>query len=374
MSADISSPAAAVPGLIRSNPHGLGIIRERSSGGFRYYDPSGAEVTNPETLHRIAALGIPPAWKDVWISPDPLGHIQATGVDSRGRTQYRYHQVWREQRDAQKFAHMLRFADALPTLRSATVRDLAGRHLDRDRVTAAAVRLLDLGLFRIGGEKYAELDHHFGATTLQKHDVTVTHDGVAFDYIAKEGKRRTITVTDHAVRSVVRSLVSSDNTSDSLFSFQDGDAWRPLRSHQVSSYIATRAGGHFTAKEFRTWNATVLMALLLANADSAPTARSRRSAVTAATRGVADWLGDTPAVARGSYIDPRVINRYTADGQLAGIPRLPALLPAAAEAEIAVAALLAADAAEAGPADDAKGAAAIPAGSGRRRRRGRPRG
>jgi DNA topoisomerase IB len=190
----------------------------------------------------------------------------------------------------------------------------------------------------------------------------VTHDGVAFDYIAKEGKRRTITVTDHAVRSVVRSLVSSDNTSDFLFSFQDGDAWRPLRSHQVSSYIATRAGGHFTAKEFRTWNATVLMALLLANADSAPTARSRRSAVTAATRGVADWLGDTPAVARGSYIDPRVINRYTADGQLAGIPRLPALLPAAAEAEIAVAALLAADAAEAGPADDAKGAAAIPAG------------
>jgi DNA topoisomerase I len=349
LSADSSLQPAAVPGLTRSDPHGLGITRERIGGGFRYYDPSGAEVTNPEALHRIGALAIPPAWKDVWISPDPLGHIQATGVDNRGRTQYRYHQVWREQRDAQKFEHMLRFADALPTLRSAAVRDLAGRHLDRDRVTAAAVRLLDLGLFRIGGEKYAELDHHFGATTLQKHDVTVTRDGVAFDYIAKEGKRRTITVTDKAVRSVVRALVSSDSASDSLFSFQDGDAWRPLRSNQVSSYIATRAGGHFTAKEFRTWNATVLMALLLANADSAPTARSRKSVVTAAIRGVADWLGDTPAVARGSYIDPRVVNRYTADGQLAGIPRLPALLPAAAEAEVAVAALLAADAVEAGP-------------------------
>jgi DNA topoisomerase IB len=340
MSAEVPLLAAAVPGLTRSDPHGPGIIRERSSGGFRYYDPYGAEVTNPATLHRIGALGIPPAWKDVWISPDPVGHIQATGVDGRGRTQYRYHQVWREQRDAQKFAHMLRFADALPALRSATVRDLGGRHLDRDRVTAAAVRLIDLGLFRIGGEKYAELDHHYGATTLRKHDVTVTRGGVAFDYIAKEGKRRTITVTDNGVRA----LVSSGNTSDSLFCFQDRDTWRPLRSHEVSSYIATRAGGHFTAKEFRTWNATVLMALLLANADPAPTARSRKSAVTAGVRGVADWLGDTPAVARASYIDPRVISRYTSDGQLTAIPRLPAVLPAAVEAEIAVAALLAQDA------------------------------
>jgi DNA topoisomerase I len=341
MRTDAPVHAAAVPGLIRSDPHGPGITRERISGGFRYHDPSGAEVTSPETLRRVGALGIPPAWKDVWISQDPLGHIQATGVDSRGRTQYRYHQVWREQRDAQKFAHMLRFADALPTLRSAAARDLSHRNLDRDRVTAAAVRLIDRGLFRIGGERYAELDHHYGATTLRRHDVTVTRDGVVFDYIAKEGKRRTITVADDAVRSVVRALIRSDSPSDALFSFQDGDAWRPLRSHEVSSYIAARAGGHFTAKEFRTWNATVLMALLLANADPAPTERSRKSAVTAAVRGVADWLGDTPAVARASYIDPRVIGRYSTDGQLAAIPRLPAVLPAAAEAEIAVAALLA---------------------------------
>ncbi len=167
--------------------------------------------------------------------------------------------------------------------------------------------------------------------------------GPVFDYIAKEGKRRTITVTDHAVRSVVQALVSSDNTSESLFCFQDGAAWRPLRSHEVSSYIATRAGGHFTAKEFRTWNATVLMALLLANAEPAPTARGRKSTVTAAIRGVADWLGDTPAVARASYIDSRVISWYSSDGQLTAIPRLPAVLPASAEAEIAVAALLASD-------------------------------
>jgi DNA topoisomerase I len=341
LSAESWPPAAAVPGLTRSDPHGPGITRERIGGGFRYHDPAGAVVTSPELLHRIGGLGIPPAWKDVWISLDPLGHIQATGVDARGRTQYRYHQVWREQRDAQKFAHMLRFAGALPALRSATARDLGRRHLDHDRVTAAAVRLIDLGLFRIGGEKYAELDHHYGATTLQKRDVTVMRDGVAFDYIAKEGKRRTITVTDDAVRSVVRALVRSDSTSDALFSFQDGGTWRPLRSHGVSTYIATRAGGHFTAKEFRTWNATVLMALLLANADPAPTSRSRTTTITAAVRGVADWLGDTPTVARASYIDPRLISRYSSDGQLPTIPRLPAVLPAAAEAELSVATLLA---------------------------------
>jgi DNA topoisomerase I len=346
MSSDALTPtqnAAAVPGLIRSDPHGPGITRVRTSAGFRYLDPSGADVTSPEALSRIGALVIPPGWKDVWISPDPLGHIQATGVDSRGRTQYRYHQLWREQRDAQKFAHMLRFAGALPTLRSAVVRDLGGRRLDRDRVAAGAVRLLDLGLFRIGGEKYAELDHHYGAVTLQKRDVTVTRDGVVFDYIAKEGKRRTITVTDEAVRPVVRALVRSGSPSDSLFSFQEGDTWRPLHSYEVSGYIATHAGGHFTAKEFRTWNATVLMALLLANAGPSPTARSRKSAITVGVRGVAEWLGDTPTVARSSYIDPRVISRYESDGQLAVIPQVPALLPAAAEAEVAVAALLAAE-------------------------------
>jgi DNA topoisomerase I len=333
-------PRAAVPGLTRSDPHGPGITRERAGQGFRYRDPAGAEVTSPATLQRISALVLPPGWTDVWISPDPLGHIQATGVDSRGRTQYRYHQLWREQRDAQKFAHMLRFAAALPALRAATVRDLGGRRLGRDRVAAGVVRLIDLGLFRIGGEKYAELDHHYGATTLLRRDVTIVRDGIVFDYTAKEGKRRTVTVTDYAVRPVVRALLRSGSNLDSLFCWQDGGGWRPLRSHEVSGYIAAHAGGHFTAKEFRTWNATVLMALLLANAEPAATARSRKSAVTAAVRGVADWLGDTPAVARAAYIDPRLISRYESAGELPAIPRLPAVLPAPADAEIAVAALL----------------------------------
>jgi DNA topoisomerase I len=336
----MSSSAAAVSGLTRSDLRRPGITRERTGEGFRYFGPSGVQLTDNQTLVGISALHIPPAWKAVWISPDPLGHIQATGVDGRGRTQYLYHRIWRQQREVQKFAHMLRFADALPALRSATLRDLDGRLLDQDRVAAAAVRLIDLGLFRIGGEKYAELDHHYGATTLQKRDVSITRDGVTFDYIAKEGKRRTITVTDRAVRTVVRALIRSSYGLGGLFAFQHGDAWEPLRSYQVSNYIANRAGGHFTAKEFRTWNATVLMALLLANAGEAPTVRSRKNVIVAGVQTVAGWLGDTPAVTRSSYIDPRVISQYESEGELSAIPKLPAVLPAGADAEAAVAAWL----------------------------------
>jgi DNA topoisomerase I len=340
MSTDATWPPAAVQGLRRSDPHSPGITRERSGTGFQYRDPSGAVITDPGTLRRIGAMVLPPAWQDVWISPDPLGHIQATGTDSRGRAQYRYHQIWREQRDAQKFMHMLRFAAALPALRAATVRDLKRRQLDRDRVTASAVRLIDLGLFRIGGERYAELDHHYGAATLEKRHVNVMRDGITFTYVAKEGKHREITVTDGAIRPTVRALAGSGNGLDALFSWQDGDTWRALHSHDVSSYIAAHAGAHFTAKEFRTWNATVLMALLLANAAPAPDPRSRRNIITASVRGVAGWLGDTPAVARASYIDPRLISHYESAGELRTVPAVPVALPAAAEAETAVATLL----------------------------------
>jgi DNA topoisomerase I len=334
-------PPAAVPGLLRSDLRTPGISRIRTGDGFRYTDPSGAGIADPPTLLRIRALALPPAWRDVWISPDPRGHIQATGVDSRGRTQYRYHVLWREQRDAQKFAHMLRFAGALPALRAAAERDLRRRRLDRDRVVAGAVRLIDLGLFRIGGEKYAELDHHYGATTLEKRHVRVTRDGLKFDYIAKEGKQRAITVTDKVVRATVRALVRSDNGLDTLFAYERDSAWHALHSRDVSNYIAERAGGHFTAKEFRTWNATVLMGLALAAADPSPTERGRQRVIVAGFREVAAWLGDTPAVARSSYVDPRLVEIYRRDGRLGAVPVLAAVLPAPAAAEAAVAALLA---------------------------------
>ena len=340
MSEDGVLAPSAVVGLSRSDPRSPGITRVKTPDGFRYREPSGAEVTDTGTLQRIRALALPPAWTGIWISPDPLGHIQATGVDSRGRTQYRYHQLWREQRDAQKFGHMLRFAGALPTLRDATLHDLGRRPLDRDHVAASAVRLIDLGLFRIGGERYAELDHHYGAVTLEKRHVSVRRDGIVFDYIAKEGKHRAVTVTDRAVRSTVRALADSDNGLDSLFCWQQGDAWHPLHSHDVSAYIAEHAEGHFTAKEFRTWNATVLMALLLARAGPPASPRRAKGVIAASIRGVADWLGDTPAVARASYVDPRLISQYQSGGGLGTIPVLPPELPAGADAEVAVAALL----------------------------------
>ncbi len=342
MSIDASSLASAVAGLVRSDPHSPGISRERTQPGFRYRDPSGTEITDGATLDRISALRIPPAWENVWISPDPLGHIQATGVDSKGRLQYLYHRLWREQRDAQKFGHMLRFASALPSLRTATIEDLRRRGLTRDRVVASVVRLIDLGLFRIGGERYAELDHHYGATTLRKEHVRLTRDGVMFDYIAKAGKHRTIVVRDELVMPIIRTLVRTDHGHETLFCYQQSNGWHPLHSRDVGDYIATRARGHFTAKEFRTWNATVLMGLVLANAGPSATERNRQRVISASVKEVARWLGDTPAVARSSYIDPRLITRYESEGQLPTVPAMPAELPAPAEVETAIAKLLAA--------------------------------
>src|SRR6185437_11783321 len=223
-----------------------------------------------------------------------------------------------------------------------TTADLKDRGLTRDRVAAGVVRLIDLGLFRIGGERYAELDHHYGATTLQKQHVRVTRDGILFDYIAKWGKQRTIVIRDSLVQPTVRALARVDNDLDPLWCYEQDGRWHILHSRDVGNYIAARAGGHFTAKEFRTWNATVLMALALANAGPSPTLPGRKRTIAASVREVATWLGDTPAVARGSYIDPRLIARYESDGHLPAVPQAPVALPATAEAETAVAALLAA--------------------------------
>ena len=220
---------------------------------------------------------------------------------------------------------MLRFADALPRLRTATTADLRHRGLTRDRVVASVVRLIDLGMFRIGGERYAELDHHYGATTLQKQHVRVTRDGILFDYTAKWGKQRTIVIRDSLVQPTIRALVRVDNDLDPLWCYEQDGRWHILHSRDVGNYIAARAGGHFTAKEFRTWNATVLMALALANAEPSPTLPGRKRAIAASVREVATWLGDTPAVARGSYIDPRLIARTnpTATCPLFPRPRSP---------------------------------------------------
>ena len=244
MSLEASPLAAAVPGLVRSDPHRPGMTRVRDEGGFRYLDPSGAQMTDAGTLDRIRALRIPPAWAgNVWISPGSARPHPGHGHRQQGPAQHPDHRLWREQRDAQKFGDMLRFADALPGLRTAAADDLRHRGcgLTRDRVVASVVRLIDLGMFRIGGERYAELDHHYGATTLQKQHVRFTRDGIVFDYTAKWGKQRTIVISDNLVQPTIRALARTDNDLDTLWSYEQDGRWHILHSRDVGNYIAARA-------------------------------------------------------------------------------------------------------------------------------------
>ncbi len=287
-------------------------MRRRKRGrGFTYADDRGTPVTDEETLERIRALAIPPAWGDVWICSDPLGHLQATGTDGAGRKQYLYHPVWREQRDRQKFRRMTDFAQALPQLRRQVVHDLNGTELDRTRVLAAAARMLDVGLFRIGGEEYAEQGGGLGLATLRREHVTVRDGALVFDYPAKSGVRRLHEVRDPDVVAVVTALRQRRGGPDELLVYRNGRRWCDVRSADINDYIKANLGEDYSAKDFRTWNATVLAAALLASApEGTKTKTSRKRTINAAVREVAEVLGNTPAVARRAYIDPRVFDRY----------------------------------------------------------------
>jgi DNA topoisomerase IB len=278
--------------------------------GFSYQDGSGRTVTDEPTLARIRALAIPPAWKDVWICADELGHLQATGVDAAGRKQYRYHDLWRTRRDRRKFDDMLEFAAALPALRRGVARDLKRPELDRRRVLACAIRLLDLGFFRIGSEDYAAENETFGLTTMQRRHVTVTDDEVVFDYQAKDGKRRVQSIADPAVRDTIGALKRRRGGHDDLLAYRDGRRWVDVDAADVNAELKRRCGPHVSAKDFRTWNATVLAAVALGAADAARSPTARKRTIAAAMRTVANYLGNTPAVARASYVDPRVLDRY----------------------------------------------------------------
>jgi DNA topoisomerase I len=299
--------------LRRVDPSGPGIHRVRRGEGFEFLDEDGTRIEDDEVLARIAALAIPPAWQDVWISVEPMGHIQATGVDAKGRKQYRYHEAWRERRDREKFETMISFAHALPRLRRRIERDLDVEGLPRDRVLACAVRLLDIGFFRIGSEEYAEKSETYGLATIRKEHATVSHEGiVTFDYTAKSGKRRVTSVADEQVADIVRALKRRRGGSPELLAYRDdAGRWRDLKSDDVNAYIKDITGGAFTAKDFRTWNATVLAAVFLASDHrEAATKTARKRAMNAAVKDVAFYLGNTPAVCRASYIDPRVWDRY----------------------------------------------------------------
>lgn len=299
--------------LKRSDCAGRGITRRRAGRGFVYLDHDGERISDEEMLDRIRALVIPPAWREVWICPHQNGHIQATGFDEAGRKQYLYHEKWTSRRAAEKFDSMRRFAGRLPYLRRQVKRDLDDSAATLERVSAAAVRLIDLAYFRIGSEQYAEENETFGVATILKTQVShgeAKHE-VVFDYLAKGSAERQVTITDPAISSLTRQLLRRRSGPEDFLVYRSGRGWVDLRSAQVNEYIQEHAGEGFSAKDFRTWHGTVIAATTLARAGAPPSSsRAKERNIRDAIAEVAEELGNTPAVARESYIDPAVFDRY----------------------------------------------------------------
>ncbi len=304
--------------LRRVRPGSAGITRQRRGRGFSYADANGERVTDPETLERIRSLAIPPAWQDVWICPLPNGHIQAVGTDAAGRRQYRYHDEWRRARDAEKHDRVLRLGRRLPKVRAQVSEQLEGTGLSRERVLAAAVRMLDIGVFRIGSEEYAPDDGEddegsFGLATVRREHVRLRRGAVEFHYRAKGGADRAIALRDAQLHRVVGSLLRRRGGGEELLAYRDGRGWRDVRSEDVNAWIKELAGPEFTAKDLRTWNATVLAAVIFAEAaaQGVPSSqRERARVVNTVLDEVAEHLGNTRTVARQSYVDPRVVERF----------------------------------------------------------------
>jgi DNA topoisomerase IB len=300
-----------MPRLRRVDCASPGIRRVRRGRGFSYEWPDGNKVTEPDVLDRITGLVIPPAWNDVWICVDARGHIQAVGTDAAGRRQYRYHDDWRTQRDAEKHERVLAFARRLPRAREKVEAHLGQRGMTRERVLATAFRLLDLGFFRVGSESYAEENGTYGLATMRRDHVDVRGDVVTFDYTAKSGKQRIQALVDPSVRKVVVALLKRDDPSEELLAYKDRHGWHDVTSTEINEYLREVMGAEVSAKDFRTWHATVLTAVGLAVSTTAPTSTSaRKRAVSRVVSEVAHYLGNTPAVCRSSYIDPRVIDLY----------------------------------------------------------------
>jgi DNA topoisomerase IB len=307
--------------LRRSDLTVPGLTRRRRGRGWSYADAEGVIVRDEEILARIAELAIPPAWSDVWICPYPGGHIQATGMDAAGRKQYLYHPRWRARRDQEKFDDMLDFARSLPALRERVETDLtADTRITRPRVLACAVRLLDRGFFRIGSEDYAVTNETYGLSTMHKSHVSLDGDVMSFDYPAKSGKRRVQSVIDPEVAEVVGTLKRRRGGIDELLAYQDGRSWVDIRSADINAYLKEATGEDVSAKDFRTWGATVLAAVAVAvSGAAAETKTARQRVVVRAVKEVSAYLGNTPAVARASYIDPRVFDRYQDGLSIAGV-------------------------------------------------------
>lgn len=305
-----------MPRLRRSDCAGPGLTRRRCGHGFVYLDAEGRRVTDAALIARVRKLAIPPAWRDVWICLDEQGHLQATGSDDAGRKQYLYHPDWRRHRDRAKFTSMLDFGAGLPLLRRRVARELRSTELDRPRILAAAVRLLDVGCFRVGSEDYTRENGSHGLTTIRREHARRNGRGVVFDYPAKGGQRAVVVVDDPAACAALDDLLRRRRRGapdDELLAYRDGRNWRPLRSEDVNEYLKDCLDGDFSAKDFRTWNATLLAAAALAAAaPSARTKTARRRAISAAVAAAADCLGNTATVCRASYVDPRVVDHFLA--------------------------------------------------------------
>jgi DNA topoisomerase IB len=308
--------------LRRSDLRKPGYTRRRAGKGFSYRDVDGSPLHDPEALERIRALVIPPAWRDVWICTDPRGHIQATGVDAAGRKQYLYHRVWRSTRDEAKFDHALEVAEKLPELRERLCADLSARGLSRQRVLAAIVRLLDMGMFRVGSDQYAqrEEDPSFGLSTLRPEHVRTQGGCVVLEFTGKGGIEHANSVGDGEVCQVLRDLRRRRAQESRLFAYWDTAArrWREVRADEINEYLREATGEQMTAKDFRTWHGTVKAAEELAAAGPHESKTKRKKAVSSAMKEVAELLGNTPTVARASYVDPRVIDLYH-EGKVADV-------------------------------------------------------
>jgi DNA topoisomerase-1 len=291
-----------------------GITREKSGHGFRYRYPIGAIVREPEVLNRIKSLAIPPAWTDVWICPDPAGHLQATGRDAKKRKQHRYHARWREVRDETKYGRMITFAKALRKIRKKVMRDLSLAGLSRNKVLAAVVRLLEVSLIRVGNEEYARDNESFGLTTMRDRHVDVNGSTVQFHFRGKAGKWHTVDIRDRRLAKIVKSC--QDLPGQELFQYVDEKGnHQDVKSTDVNDYLREISGQDFTAKDFRTWAGTVLGAMALREFEQFDSKTQAKKNIVQAIENVAERLGNTPAVCRKCYVHPDIIDAYL-DGTL----------------------------------------------------------
>ncbi|GAC1314767.1 MAG: DNA topoisomerase IB [Chloroflexota bacterium] len=305
--------SAAAAGLRYVSDDAPGIKRERAHDGFAYLDQHGKPV-DAETLQRIKALAIPPAWEDVWICPKSNGHIQATGRDARGRKQYRYHARWREVRDAVKYERLAAFGAALPTIRQYVDADLRLRGLPRRKVLATVVKLLEETSIRIGNEEYRRENRSFGLTTMLDRHARFDATGVRFEFKGKSGKMHSVKLADRRLARIVKQC--QDIPGQELFQYLDEDGQRhSIESSDVNAYLKDISGSDFTAKDFRTWNGTVLAMRFLRLCERPSSATAGKKLVSGAIKNVAQELGNTPAVCRKAYVHPVVLNAYI-DGAL----------------------------------------------------------